>query len=247
MTSEFDKDKVLARVKKMMTLANDAAASEGERDNALRMAHATLAKYNLTMAEADASTAPEQRLRGTMERKHDSPLERTVYAAIGELFFCYFFTTRTRDGGIRYTFVGKESNIYTAQEMSKYVVNSIFAEAAATAKAHGEGSRGTFWRSFCKGAANRVYDRCREIRRAAEQAPAASGTALVLASVYKTELLANQKFIEDELHIKLRYSKSRERNTTADAYYAGQRYGDRIGLNNQIGSRSPSAGRLERK
>lgn len=58
--------RVLARVRKMMALANDdAAASDGERDNALRMAHATLLKHNLTMAAAEeaGATAEEARER----------------------------------------------------------------------------------------------------------------------------------------------------------------------------------------
>jgi hypothetical protein len=62
--SEFDREKVLARVKKMMTLATDAGASEGERENALRMAHATLAKYNLTMSEAEATGKKSEEARG---------------------------------------------------------------------------------------------------------------------------------------------------------------------------------------
>ena len=52
MSYEEDKARALARVRKMLALANDAAATEGERENALRMAHATLAKYNLELAEA---------------------------------------------------------------------------------------------------------------------------------------------------------------------------------------------------
>ena len=48
-------EKIMARVKKMLTLAYDKGATEGERDNALRMAHKYLAKYNLDIAEVEAS------------------------------------------------------------------------------------------------------------------------------------------------------------------------------------------------
>lgn len=94
----FDREKVLGRVRKMMALANDKAASDGERDNALRMAYNTLAKHNLSMAEAEAAGAKseEPRERGfTMSR--DQPWCRTVAHAIANLFFCAYWYDR-RDG-----------------------------------------------------------------------------------------------------------------------------------------------------
>lgn len=42
-----DMSRILQRVRKMMALANDKAASDGERENAMRMAHATLASIVL--------------------------------------------------------------------------------------------------------------------------------------------------------------------------------------------------------
>ena len=53
--SDDERNKILARVRKLLNLANNAAATEGERDNAMRMAHATLAKYNLSLAEASGA------------------------------------------------------------------------------------------------------------------------------------------------------------------------------------------------
>jgi hypothetical protein len=42
---------ILEKVKKLLALANDKGATEGERDNALRMAHGMLAKHNLDMSD----------------------------------------------------------------------------------------------------------------------------------------------------------------------------------------------------
>ena len=83
MTTEFNKDKGLERVKKMLTLANDAGATEGERDNALRMAHATLAKHNLTLSEAEAagSTPEEKRCDGAIETRNMPWARRTAHGA----------------------------------------------------------------------------------------------------------------------------------------------------------------------
>ena len=240
---EFDKDKVLARVKKMMALANDAAATEGERDNALRMAHATLAKYNLSMSEADASgKTPEERRESGVMTIREHPWMRTVAQAVANLFFCNFFYVASKDYNAKYYFVGKESNVYTAQEMVKYVIKSIDAEARRVAKEETGNASGTYWRSFCKGAGTKVWHRCAEIRKAAEAKPAtaSTGTALVLASVYAAECEANARYIEEQMKLRLRTRATRERSASSDAWHAGQEYGGKIGLNNQIGQNRPA-------
>lgn len=240
--NDFDKDRVLARIKKMMALANDAAATEGERDNALRMAHATLAKYNLTMAQADAVgvKSEEARLQGGVElREH--PWMRTVAAAVGKLFFCHFFYMSRGNNRYTYTFVGKESNVYTAQEMLKYIIKSIDTEGKRWAKGYAGNASGSDWRSFCKGAAHKVYRRCVELQEAATATPTTPGTALVLASVYESERLANLAYLKNA-GIILATTANRERMANHTAYAAGREYGSKLGLSNQIGgSRAPSA------
>ena len=241
----FDKAKVLARIKKMMALAHDAGASEGERDNALRMAHAYLAKYNLTMSEAEAVGTKTEEARSVDKTLmgRDYPWMRLVAFAIGQLFFCEYFYTSLRGGKVLHCFVGKGSNVFTAQEMTKYVIDSIDREAKRMQKERfGDGS---YWRSFCKGASYRINDRCKKIRADAEKAPAAStGTALVLASVYASEKKANQLVIAQQVG-ELDKSKSRERNTDWSAASDGAKFGDRVSLNNQVGG--PSGGNKQLK
>jgi hypothetical protein len=136
MSADFDREKVLARVKKMMTLANDAGASEGERENALRMAHATLAKYNLTMSEAEASGKKAEEARGAEHMTgRDYPWMRTTAHAVAKLFFCEYFYILIGGGKVKHFFVGRESNVFTAQGMTTYVIDSIDREAQRTAKA----------------------------------------------------------------------------------------------------------------
>ncbi len=235
--SESEQERILSRVKKMMALANDAAATEGERDNALRMAHATLAKYNLTMAQADATGAKgEKRLTGGVElREH--PWMRTVAMAIAKLFFCHFFYTRHGNNRVTYSFIGKESNVWTAQSMTQYVIKSIDEEARRSAKVETGNGSGTYWRSFAKGAAHRVYQRCDEIQRNAEAASkseASTGTSLVLASVYQAEDEANALYMQ-QIGLKLKTARGRQRTGDWDARAAGAAYGDRIGLHTQVG------------
>lgn len=231
----FDKDKVLARVRKMLALAENSAATEGERDNALRMAHATLAKYNLTMAQADAGGITEQRTEGRTTFREYAWM-RMVGQGIGELFFCFFFYTPQEKKYAAYRFAGKESNVATCIEMLHYLLKSINAEGTARALARGETARGTYWRSFCKGAASQVYQRCAQIARAAKEQERGTGTSLVLASLYQSELMANLEFLK-ERGLRFKDSVSRQQRPLLDAYHEGRAYGDKLGLNKQVGGR----------
>jgi hypothetical protein len=237
-----DMSKVLDRVRKMLRLANDAAATEGERDNALRMAHATLAKHNLSlsMAEARGATPEEERGEGRMEGKN-YPWMRTAAAAIAKLFFCeYLYVARRNGATVVHCFVGRASNTVTAQEMAQYIISSIDREARKYSRESYTG--GTGWRSFCKGAAHQVYTRCAAIRAEAERppegptTPSATGTAIVLASVYAAESAANRALIEATYGDKLKKSTDRQRNTSWGGFAAGTAYGKTVSLNTQLGS-----------
>lgn len=235
--------KILERVRKMLRLANDSAATDGERDNAMRMAHATLAKHNLSMADAEArgATAEERRLDKQVETLC-WPWMRTVSFGIAKLFFCEYFFARSRKNYVRHFYIGRESNVATASEMSAYVIASIQREANAHKKRGGDPL------SFCKGAAARIHERCRALRAEAErasQSSAAPGTAIVLASVYATEQAANKAYMSSELGIgKLKTSVSRQRRAESGDYYAGVKHGDSINLNRQLNGGATSQRRI---
>lgn len=238
----FDKDKVLARIKKMLTLANDAAASEGERDNAMRMAHATLAKYNLSLAEANAAdTSKQERRLEDSFADYGYPWTRRMAQELGRLFFCGYFFVPIRSDKVRHYFVGRESNVITARDMCAFVIKSILSEANRRMRA--EGQTWAWHTSFCKGASARVMQRAANLRaeaeRASEQKPTitSTGTSLVLASLYKQELDANKALME-QMHPDMRTQKSRERSAQWDGYEAGKRHGDTISLNRQVGQSS---------
>jgi len=241
METEIQK-KVLDRVRKMLALANDAAAAEGERDNALRMAHATLAKHNFTMAEAEKSGSPAQEAR-VMEfnTSRDQPWSRRVSNAVAELFFCKYFFDRPRHrkaGQIYHWFVGRESNVTTAKLMADYVIKSIMSEANSKWKQQPD--PGPWWTSFCKGAAAAVDQRCYKLREMRDEQTAAvsSSTALVLTSVYKKEMEANLEFTKAK-GLELTPTKTRQKEIT-EGYREGLAFGATISLNNQIGA-APSS------
>jgi hypothetical protein len=220
--------KIIDRIKKMLALANDSAASDGERDNALRMAYATLAKHNL-----DISSLEEVESRELVEWENNGyvmPWVRRTAMSVANLFFCNYFYTKTR-AGFRHSFVGKTSNAVTAKMMAEYVISSIRKEAGKRARA--ESLTSSWVTSFCKGGSDVVYQRCKELRAAQESSDACTGTSLVLASLYKTETDANAEFIRIGLGLKLSSSKTSERRA-GFGYNDGADFGKGINLALQV-------------
>ncbi len=85
-------DKIINRIKKMMALANDPGASDGERDNALRMAYATLAKYNLAMEDVQGKPTGPQEARATrFVEAYGRPWALSLAQAVAKLFFCTYY------------------------------------------------------------------------------------------------------------------------------------------------------------
>lgn len=231
-----DLDRVMQRIRKMLALANDAAASEGERDNAMRMVRATLAKHNLDLASVENSggVAGEERKHDSVEVR-GSPWVRRVAHGAATLFFCKYYYEKGRGKYDAHFFVGRLSNVATAKLMLPWLVQSLRAEAYRLAPGDS-----AFRTTFLKAAAQRVYDRC--VAMTTEKVPdAAPGTALVLASYYETEKSANAAFLQT-VGVKLRTRPSRERHVGYAGAAEGHAFGDKINLSRQV--TGPKQGRL---
>lgn len=230
-------DKIINRIKKMLSLANNEAATEGERDNAMRMAYNLLAKHNLTMATVEGHSNEEKREKNRSEF-YGRPWALTVAQSIANLFFCEYFYMRsgTRNQVYHY-FVGKESNSITALEMSKYLVDSIKRESNRRMREAGEGA--AYRRSFASGAAHMVRRRVNELKAEATRSHssgASTGTSLVLSSLYDTEEKANKSFLE-ESGVQLKNTRDRSKTEVdLSAYNSGHRFGGTLNLNRQLTS-----------
>lgn len=231
---EAEKVKILRRVRKMLTLANDAGATEGERDNALRMAHATLAKYNLDLAQAEAAGQKVEEPRGMhCETFYGRPWARQVCQATAHLFFCeYIYTPAFKGKDTRHYFIGRESNSITAGEMARYLVESIQRESRRAARYEGAGN--TYLRSFALGAASRIRERVVEIIAASHsQATSGPGTAIVLASLYDLERERNDKEVAVRFP-KLGNGRGGKGTGSLEAHARGRIYGGSVSLQKQI-------------
>lgn len=231
-------DRVLDRVRKMLALANDAAATEGERDNAMRMAYATLAKHNLDMADVGSNQTQEVR-EEQMSRMSAYPWARAIAHSVAGLFFCSYYYARAGGASAHHYFVGRQSNAITANEMAQYIISSVFKELRQRFPSQTAPQA----RAFATGVADALRVRCYRLRKEAEQASqvaqAGTGRELVLASLYDQEQKANQAWMDANVG-ELVTQKDRSHAASGSAYNAGISHGKSISLNNQIGTAANS-------
>lgn len=241
-------DRIIGRIKKMLTLANDAGATEGERDNAMRMALATLAKYNLDIAtvEGETRSADEARIAHDVAY-HGVVWARHISQSVARLFFCEYFYVKisANTDNCNHYFVGRQSNCVTASYIARFVVESVHKEG----KENTRGLHYSAYRAFGLGAATKISERCRALRAAQEKATAEAtaesvgesplaapvvGTSLVLATFYETEKAANEAFLKQS-GTKVRPGSSGHKVYDHGAFAAGKAHGARVSLSPQIG------------
>jgi hypothetical protein len=250
-----DQSRVLDKIRKLLAMGKDERANETERETALRQAHFLLAKHGLEEAEAEAAGGKAAEVRTSLRcESRDQPWCRVVALAIANLMFCGYFYNKRRDGSgkVIHNFVGRVSNAETARQLTDFVISSITSEANKKWKLQPD--PGPWWTNFCKGAAAQISTRCLQLRTEAERAseeeaawsrlegklenqldaPAAGpGTALVLASLYRTETEANDGWIAENIG-KLHTPADRQKQV-GTGYREGREFGSKVSLNRQVG------------
>ena len=222
--------KVLERIKKMLALGNDSAATEGERENALRMAYNLLAKHNLSMNDLPGDANNEPREKGEVTISADK-WARSLANSIAELFFCkYFYQTTNTSGKDRHFFVGRVSNTITTIGMVEYLTKSIKREAT---KRYGSPTS-PLGRSFCVGTVSTIRNRVSAMLMSdTEDAP---GTALMVISLRKREVEANGEWMEGTGTVLVTGKTRADNSLRSSAYHAGKDFGKNVSLNAQIGA-----------
>ena len=235
-------EKILNRIKKMLALANDAGATEGERDNAMRMAYNLMAKHNLDLADLPPDQLGESREQQTATISADK-WARELGGLTAKLFFCkYYFGRTSTSGKDRHFFVGRQSNAITALHMMEYLLKSLKKEATQRYKSptSPEG------RSFCVGAVHTLHSRVLEMIATppAEMAGASASTELALVNLRKSEELANLAYLES-IGMSLKKAGARTDNSLrASAFRSGNEFGKTVSLNTQVSGSSAQYKRL---
>lgn len=227
--------KILDRLKKMLALANNAGATEGERDTALSMVHNIMAKYNLDMAEIEAHHSKgkvDDNVVIDSEVFYGRPWAISIAHSVATLMFCTYFSTRSTVKNMAgHNFVGTSANVMAAKMMAKFLIEGTLFEARRQSRELGEGS--AWRRSFGMGASHKIYHRCAALKAETAQAPV-PGTALVLTDVYKAAEARNELAIRS-FGVELRSAPSRAKKTAnTEAYTRGAAHGSKVNLGQNI-------------
>lgn len=234
----YSPEQILKKVQKLLNLGNNQGATEGERDNAMRMAHGLLAKYNLDMADIESAAEEARETKaGEPREEHTTtfygrPWARNVCVSIAKLFFChYLYTSHKKATRVKHYFIGRHSNAITAALMAEFVVKSIMREGNKQKRSEYQGN--AWLRSFCWGAAHRVGDRVNKLVAGEDESQEGTGTSLVLASYYETEKNANAVMVK-QLYPKTKTGRGGKGYSGGDAYHRGKAFGGTVSLNTQV-------------
>lgn len=214
---------IVDKIRKTLALANGAGASEQERETALRMAHALLAKHNLTLA--DVGDAPQAKAADGSDRVREDlvttgrPWSRSVCHSIANLMFCeYVYIQRPGERDAKHCFIGRFENAQTATVLADYVLRSIARES----RQHDSP------RSFCNGAAIGLREQVEKLKATPE---ASTGTSLV--PLYNSETATNQLALR-RMFPQVKAKTTALRNRDSDSWGAGVQKGRTIPLNRQV-------------
>ena len=168
MTAQIDR-KTLDKIRKLMNLAKDGGATEGEASVALEKAREIMAANNLSMAQLEASGKSggegSARLKSGMKGKALYKYQQSLMATIADTNFCAVLVDSERRGNryidTGYTVIGREANVAAVANMFDYLNASL--ERIVTPHLESNSQRLSRWAvSFKEGAAQRLAERLRE-------------------------------------------------------------------------------------
>lgn len=208
----MDTDRIIDRIKKMFALANNEGATEGEADNAMRMATKLLEKHNLSMVDLHT----EQEISIKFESGQTAPWIRTVYSSVSRLYGCtYFYSNQNKSNYI----VGTESDRVTASIVIQYLIEDI----KKASKGNGV--------DFKNGAAMELSKTCLKIMEEREISNETTETGIALVEVYKTKVDLAREYMDANLNL------TTGRRTNMRSSEAGRGYGRGLSPNARMSNK----------
>lgn len=225
------------KIRKLLALANNPGATEGEANNAMTMAAGLMAAYNITETQVSTDSVPVGRL--VVEGNWDIWVMSLVSAA-AKLNACDGASHVYKKDVRGAEFIGREVNREAAKMMLLYLVDEVEREyKKALPKGLTQARRSEFRRTFKLSCARRISIRASniiyEMRKNDMVAKAATGsTALVVAGSFDQQMNDIKKWMENE-GFKFKTRKSRGRGYGSGTE-AGRAAGERIPLQKQLGN-----------
>ena len=198
----MDRNKVVDVIQKLLRL-RDGTNSPAEAESAAAKAQELLFKYNLDMAEVDATDTQEERLIGqeffeTGERKNESTWIRILYNTVARYNFCktvYFSRERIDNPyGVKIAVIGRKGNVEVVHYTVEWLIPNIRRMADESFKVYtGSEKRGRFKRGFLvgcvEGVGNKLYDEWQHQQQASDKS-----TALVVRNDAELNLFMQNQY-----------------------------------------------------
>jgi len=199
-------ERLINKIKKMFELANNAGATEGEADNAMRMANKLLEKHNLSMLDLHT----EEGVGIKFESGQTSPWIRTVYNAVSKVYGCsYFYSPHQKCNYI----VGTESDRISAS----FIIGQLIEDIKRAGKGHGA--------DFKNGASLVLAEKCGIIIQERALSNLTTETGIALVEVYKQKVNLAREHMDENLNL------GRGRSTTMSSSQAGRNFGRGLSTN----------------
>ena len=209
--------KVIARIKKMLHLANHGSANEGEANNAAEMAQKIMMEHNISMAMVEgASVDGAGRKKSVDEGNAKFAFQRELMVACAEVNFVFQEVNYNYRGTYKkatgYTLIGREANVVACKTLFEYLFQTIDRLGLDYVGGDASQAFGIAANSFKEGCAARIGERLRDRHREqlAEQArqareanaaarhPSSTSTAL---AVVMTDYAQDERDSNEDLRL----------------------------------------------
>ena len=222
----MNREKILAKVQKLLDMAKHAASNEYEASTALRQAEAIMRKHDIEFAEIEAQTLSESDMEQVFSsEKRNSKWVWNLAWAASYLTSTMPYKRRNPKGFHYIVFCGTKQDTQVAMMMFDYLVN-VTEQLAKE-----------FWgdrterNSFKAGAAIAILNNASKIKIEREkdlrEASSSTGTDLVLV---KNDLIIK------EFNLSYTASPQKQYIGNENAYRKGYQKGSGVSLNSQIGA-----------
>lgn len=228
---KMEKEKIIDKIKKLLSITKENKASESEAAKAAEMAAKLLTEHNLSLGDVTSRDAIDPMDREFHFEK-TVPWERTVMTYAAELYFCKAYTSKSYLG-IKVAFVGRKSNREVARLMADYfieTINRMADDELATSTAN-QRIINSAKHAFREGVTSGLCSRIREIinNRKKEEVSVTGNTL----PIHISESTAVSAYL-DSIGVKLSQKTRKTSVRNAAAFYKGKDKAKDISLNDQV-------------
>ena len=196
---------MLEKIKKLLALAQDPAASQGERDNAARMAAKLMAKHEISQADLDLlSLATELDLTELQAQAcrpgKKNPKQCPAWINLIAVGVMRFTRTRMNLSGPVLSFRGPRQDCELAKWLHEYILEQCYKQSTGRST-----SEATAFRLGFAGAIQRRLKEMAIFRQEEEQALTHTESTALVVSQGKREILMDQRWGPDNSRIRPRH------------------------------------------